>query len=93
MKSTGQSRGASEGRALVGWLARTLGVVTFTEVGNLFNRDIGTISSSVRRLEQRSGRVLELGERLVGLKNVLLDKVANLKACPPGVILFSQFLK
>ncbi len=66
-----QSRLASEARAVVGWLASELGSATFVAVGEEMGRDVSTISSAVRRLEERTGRDAALGRRLDEIKAVL----------------------
>lgn len=70
LKSPSQCRKVSEARAVVGWLAHELGCVTLSEVGKLVNRDVGSISSAVRRLSIRMREEPELTER------VLMTKVA-----------------
>ena len=41
-------------RAVVAWLALKSGAATLTDVANLFNRDVPTLSHAVTALEQRS---------------------------------------
>lgn len=71
LKSRSQQRSASEARAVVGWLARELDCVTLSDVGRHFNRDVGSISSSVRRLSERTQKEPGLAARLRSLKAVL----------------------
>lgn len=71
LRRQSQQRVASEARAVVGWLARELGCVTLSDVGKLVNRDVGSISSSVRRLTDRMREVPELAERVQTLKVIL----------------------
>ena len=68
LKTRSQQRVASEARAVVGWLARELGCVTLSDVGRLVNRDVGSISSAVRRLSDRMQEMPELAHRLRSLK-------------------------
>ena len=68
LKSPSQCRNRSEARAVVGWLAQELGCVTLSEVGKLVNRDVGSISSAVRRLSNRMREVPELAKRVRLLK-------------------------
>ena len=70
LKSRSQQRSASEARAVVGWLARELDCATLSDVGRLFNRDVGSISSAVRRLSERMQKEPELAARLRSLKAV-----------------------
>jgi hypothetical protein len=63
-----QCRNISEARAVVGWLAREFGCATLSEVGKLVNRDVGSISSAVRRLTNRMREVPELAVRVQTLK-------------------------
>ena len=56
---------------MVGWLAQQSDCVTLSEVGKLVNRDVGSISSAVRRLSNRMREVPELAERVRSLKEVL----------------------
>ena len=72
LRRPAQSRLASEARAVVGLLARELGSATFVAVGEAVGRDVSTISSAVRRLEEQTGRDAALGRRLEAIK-VLLD--------------------
>ncbi len=71
LMASSQQRTASEARAVVGWLARELGCATFTAVGKFLNRDVGSISSSVRRLSDRLQEKPELAERVRSLKIIL----------------------
>lgn len=73
LKSPSQRRKISEARAVVGWLAHELGCVTLSEVGKLVNRDVGSISSAVRRLSDRMQEEPELAERVQMIK-VSLEK-------------------
>jgi putative transposase len=68
LKTQSQQRVVSEARAVVGWLARELGCVTLSDVGKHVNRDVGSISSSVRRLSERMEEVPELADRVRSLK-------------------------
>lgn len=68
LKSPSQCRNISEARAVVGWLAQELGCVTLSEVGKLVDRDVGSISSAVRRLSNRMRELPELAERVRSLK-------------------------
>lgn len=71
LKTQSQQRVFSEARAVVGWLARELGCVTLSEVGKHVNRDVGSISSSVRRLSERMQEAPELAERVRSLQAAL----------------------
>jgi len=66
-----QERMASEARAVVGWLARELGCATLTEVAKLVNRDVGSISSAVRRLSDRMRETPKLAARVKTLKTAI----------------------
>jgi len=66
-----QRRNASEARAVAGWLARESGCVTLTEIAGLVNRDVGSISSAVRRLSDRLGNEPDLAKRMKALKTVI----------------------
>jgi REP element-mobilizing transposase RayT len=80
LKSASQQRHISEARAMIAWLARTLSRATLTDVGKEINRDVGTMSSALRRLEQRAGKNSEIRERMENLKLGLTDKTAILDA-------------
>ena len=69
LKGPGQRRDKSEVRAVVGWLAMEYGSATLSEVGKRFNRDVGTMSSAVRRLVDRAMDEQLLRERMEGLKS------------------------
>lgn len=71
LKTQTQKRIVSEARAVVGWLARELGCATLTDVGKYVNRDVGSISSAVRRLSERLQDVPELAERVLSLETTL----------------------
>jgi len=64
LKTKSQQRVASEARAVIGWLARELGYSTLSDVGKRINRDVRSISSSVRRLSYRMREEAELAERV-----------------------------
>ena len=74
LKTSSQQRVASEARAVVGWLARELGCATLTDVGKLVNRDVGSISSSVRRLSDRIQDEPELADRVRSLKVIIEEE-------------------
>ncbi len=69
LKGPGQRRDKSEVRAVLGWLAMEYGSATLSEVGKRFNRDVGTMSSAVRRLVDRAVDEKLLRERMEGLKS------------------------
>ena len=68
LRAPGQSRLASEARAVIGWLARELGSATFVAVGGVVGRDVSTVSSAVRRLSERVRRDPALSRRLETIK-------------------------
>ncbi len=68
LQSKSQQRIASEARAVAGWLARESGCVTLSDVARLVNRDVGSISSAVRRLSGRMQEEPELNNRMKYLK-------------------------
>ena len=68
LQAKSQQRIASEARAVAGWLARELGCATLSDVARLVNRDVGSISSSVRRLSDRIQEEPELAHRVRSLK-------------------------
>ncbi len=80
LKAPSQERIASEARAVVGWLAYESGGITLSEVGRYLNRDVGSVSSSIRRLMDRIADKPEATDRLKALKYALLTKVDNLEA-------------
>jgi chromosomal replication initiation ATPase DnaA len=63
-----QGRQLAEARAMVAWLAKTFESATLTEVGRCFHRDVGTMSSALRRSVQRAAGVSELEERMEELQ-------------------------
>lgn len=71
LSTRSQSRILSEARAVAGWLARGLGCATLSDVAKLVNRDVGSISSAVRRLADRMEDVPELADRMRSLKTAL----------------------
>lgn len=68
LKTQSQSRNISEARAVAAWLARELGCATLSEVAKLVNRDVGSISSAVRRLSTRMQQTRDIAERMQSLK-------------------------
>ena len=71
LQDPSQQRAASEAPAVVALLARELGCCTLSDVGRLFKRDVGSISSAVRRLSERMQKDTELAERVAFLKTEL----------------------
>ena len=69
LKASRQGRIASEARAIVGWLAMEFGCASLTEVGRRFDRDVGTMSSAVRRLIDRARDFEALREQMERLKS------------------------
>lgn len=80
IKAPSQDRLSSEARAVVGWLVRELSCSTLSEVGTYVNRDIGSISSGVRRLTDRMSKTPTLAAQVWSLKTGLEDKLDNLEA-------------
>lgn len=81
LQAKSQRRKASEARAVAGWLARESGCVTLTDIARRVNRDVGSISSSVRRLTDRFAEEPELARRLSSLNDALEDEY-----CCPGFL-------
>jgi putative transposase len=79
LKTQSQSRITSEARAVTGWLARELGCATLSDVARFVNRDVGSISSAVRRLTDRMREVPELADRVRSLE-IALRQLVNLEA-------------
>ena len=75
IKTPSQQRVASEARAVTGWLARELGCATLTAVGKLLNRDVGSISSSIRRLSDRMQEDPDLADRVRSLKVMIEEEL------------------
>jgi len=71
LRNPSQQRNVSEARAVVGWLARELCCGTLSEVGKSVNRDVGSVSSAVRRLSYRMEEDMELKERILSIKTDL----------------------
>lgn len=71
LKTPSQNRITSEARATAGWLAQELGCATLSDIAKLVNRDVGSVSSAVRRLSDRMLDVSELAERMRSLKAAL----------------------
>lgn len=69
LKSQSQCRNISEARAVAGWLAQELRCVTLSEVGKVTNRDVGSMSSAVRRLSSRMREEPELEKRVRLMKD------------------------
>ena len=68
LKTQSQSRNTSEARAVAAWLARELGCATLSDIAKLVNRDVGSISSAVRRLSNRMQQTRDMAERMQSLK-------------------------
>lgn len=68
LENLSQKRRLAEARAMVAWLAKAYGSATLTEVGRYFHRDVGTMSSALRRLVQRAEGVPELKEKMEKLQ-------------------------
>ncbi len=71
LRDRGRRRQVSEARAAIAWLAFELGSASLTEVGQRFNRDVGTMSSAVRRLTERMRDSETLADRLSRLKTAV----------------------
>jgi hypothetical protein len=83
LQTQSQQRTVSEARAVVGWLARETGCVTLSEVGTIFNRDVGTISSTVSRLSTKMQNLPELTSKLQSLKSEILKVTCHLGSLTP----------
>ena len=73
LKVPGQQRMPSEACAVLGWVARESGSASLTEAGRYVNRDVGTMSSSVRRLPARFPDEPDLQARVEKLQAGLLE--------------------
>ena len=73
-----QQRHASEARAVAGWIAGETGV-TLSSVARVVNREVGSISSSVRRLTKRMQHFPELAGQVQTIKELLLHQLGNLE--------------
>ena len=60
----GKDRKLSEARGMAGWLVMELGVGTLEELGRRTGRDVTTISSAVKRLQNRSKKDFKLAEAM-----------------------------
>ena len=80
LKAQSQQRLVSEVRAVIGWLAKEVGGLTLSSVASLANRDVGSMSSAVRRLSGRMETVPELAIRVRALKAALEGYLVNLEA-------------
>lgn len=65
---------------MIAWLARNAEAATLTEVGRRCNRDVATMSSALRRLEQRTEENPVIRERMDRLKAELEEELAILEA-------------
>lgn len=74
LSTRSQQRIASEARAVAGWLARESESVTLSDVARLVNRDIGSISSAVRRLSDRMQDEPELANKMMSLSAAIKGK-------------------
>ena len=72
LASSTQQRTVSEARAVLGWLALELGAATLSKVGRLVNRDVGSVSSAVRRLTERMEEIPVVAARVKDLRAELL---------------------
>jgi len=73
----GQRRRPTEARAIIGWAARQDGI-TLSEVTKRFGRDVATLSISVRRLQDRTGRDEAFASRLRSIFDECQDVKATL---------------
>lgn len=71
LTSPSQSRNISEARAVLGWLVRALDCATLSETGRFVSRDVGSISSAVRRLSNRMREAPKLAEKVRQMKENL----------------------
>jgi hypothetical protein len=75
-----QLRRFAEPRAMIAWLAITTEGATLTDVGARLNRDVGTMSSAVRRLENRANQLPAIMKRMETLQKQVIEIVDNLEA-------------
>ena len=71
LRSPTRNRKASEARAVVGWLARRLGVASIKEVAGYFQREASTLSRRVGRVDLEAKNSDELRGRLDRFINAL----------------------
>lgn len=80
LASPSQQRRLAEPRAMIAWMARTTKAATLTNVGSRLNRDVGTMSSALRRLEQKADINPSITERMESLQRTVAGKLDNLEA-------------
>jgi len=71
LASPSQQRHLTEARAVIAWLCRELGCATLSVVGRHLHRDVGSLSSAVRRLSERMREQTSLADRILSLKAAL----------------------
>ena len=76
LASPSQQRHLTEARAVIAWLCRELGCATLSGVGRQLNRDVGSLSSAVRRLSEWMREQSSLTDQVLSLK-------AALEGCSP----------
>ncbi len=64
LAAPGKARQAAEARAFIAWLYLHTGCATLTNLGERLNRDISTLSSSIRRLDLKAKKDQQLAERM-----------------------------
>lgn len=79
LKTHSQGRIASEARAVVGFLVREIGCATLSDVAKVVNREVGSVSSAVRRLTERMQENTELAHKVRTVRAVL-EQLNNLEA-------------
>lgn len=70
--AAGKGRMASEVRGMMAWLVVESGKLTLTELSRHLKRDISTLSSAVRHLLLRAKEDVELGRKMVRLREEVL---------------------
>jgi len=61
-------RKQAEARAVIAWLMRECGDQSLTSIAHVFNRDVATMSTAVRKLEKRVAGDGAFRDALAGLK-------------------------
>ncbi len=69
------NRTASEARAVIAWLGQTFGKVPLIEVGQFCQRNVGTMSSAVRRIKVRAEKDSHLAAIFRNLKQEIISQI------------------
>ena len=80
LRILGKDRRLSEVRGMAAWLVLELAISTLTELGKITSRDVTTLNSATKRLENWARNDLKLSQRIQAVLRTVSSRIATSQA-------------